>query len=402
MKSCRECSHQVSDQAVSCPGCGAPYPARERWDGYGFEYKSQATFFGLPLLHVSFKYRANRMPVVAKGVIAVGQFGAGIVTISQFGIGVFSLGQFTIAGYALAQFAAAYACIARSVYMWNRDMGRSYSGWPICWRAFNPFIHHQETVDMKMTFRKRLLQGDQLTGTIISMPCPQMAELLSGAGFDWLFIDGEHGPLSVGDIQLLLQAAQPRCPCVVRLAANDAVHVKQALDTGADGIIAPLVNDADTAARVVTWAKYPPLGARSVGIARAQGYGASFADYVAAANENVAVIVQVEHVDAVANIDSILDVQGIDGVFVGPYDLSASMGKAGQIDDAGVRRRIERIRLACEQRGMPLGIFGADAAAVQPFVEQGYTFIAVGMDSLLLIQSARRILSALKPDVPDQ
>ena len=113
MHHCRECNHQVSDHALSCPGCGAPYPARERWDGYGFEYKSQATFLGWPLVHISFKYRPNRMPVVAKGVIAVGQFGIGIVNVSQFGIGLFSLGQFTIAAYALAQFAAAYACIAQ-------------------------------------------------------------------------------------------------------------------------------------------------------------------------------------------------------------------------------------------------------------------------------------------------
>ncbi len=187
---------------------------------------------------------------------------------------------------------------------------------------------------------------------------------------------------------------------MVRLAANDAVHVKQALDTGADGIIAPLVNDADTAARVAAWAKYPPLGTRSVGIARAQGYGASFASYMATANAQVAVIVQVEHVDAVDNIESILDVKGIDGVFVGPYDLSASMGKPGQINDADVQHQIETIRQACMQRRVPLGIFGVDAAAVQPFVKQGYTLIAVGMDSLLLIQSARRILSTLKPDAP--
>lgn len=113
MHHCRECNHQVSDHALSCPGCGAPYPARERWDGYGFEYRSQAAFLGWPLVHISFKYRPNRMPVVAKGVIAVGQFGIGIVNVSQFGIGLFSLGQFTIAGYALAQFAAAYACIAQ-------------------------------------------------------------------------------------------------------------------------------------------------------------------------------------------------------------------------------------------------------------------------------------------------
>jgi hypothetical protein len=124
MKSCRECNHRVSEQAVACPGCGAPYPAREHWDGYGFEYKSQTTFLGLPLLHISFKYRSNRMPVVAKGVIAVGQFGAGIINISQFGIGVISLSQFSIAGFALAQFALAYSCIAQFGLYVDRGYGQ--------------------------------------------------------------------------------------------------------------------------------------------------------------------------------------------------------------------------------------------------------------------------------------
>jgi hypothetical protein len=113
MKACRECRHQVSEQALACPQCGAPYPAKEKWDGWGYEYKSEQTLFGLPVLHVSFKYRPNRAPVVAKGVIAIGQFGCGIVTIAQFGIGVFSLCQFTVAAFALAQFAAAYSLIAQ-------------------------------------------------------------------------------------------------------------------------------------------------------------------------------------------------------------------------------------------------------------------------------------------------
>ena len=113
MKPCRECKRDVSEQAISCPNCGAPYPAKEKWDGWGFEYKSQLTLFGLPLVHVSFKYRPNRAPVVAKGIIAIGQFACGIVTISQFGIGVFSVSQFTVAGFALAQFAAAYSLVAQ-------------------------------------------------------------------------------------------------------------------------------------------------------------------------------------------------------------------------------------------------------------------------------------------------
>ncbi len=113
MKQCRECRHDVSEQALACPHCGAPYPAREKWDGWGFEYKSKAMMFGLPLVHISFRYRSNRTPVVAKGIIAIGQFGLGIINISQFGIGLFSISQFTIAGYALAQFAVAYSLIAQ-------------------------------------------------------------------------------------------------------------------------------------------------------------------------------------------------------------------------------------------------------------------------------------------------
>ena len=113
LTSCRECQHQVSDQAFACPNCGTPFPARPAWDGYGWEYKSGATVAGLPLVHISFKYRANRMPVVAKGIIAIGQFACGLITISQFGIGLISISQFTVAVYALAQLAFAYSLVAQ-------------------------------------------------------------------------------------------------------------------------------------------------------------------------------------------------------------------------------------------------------------------------------------------------
>ena len=113
MPTCRECRHPVSREAPACPSCGAPYPARAKWDGYGFEYKSEATLLGLPWLHISFKYRPNRVPVVAKGVIAIGQFACGGLTISQFGVGLASVSQFTLAGLALAQFAVAYRLVAQ-------------------------------------------------------------------------------------------------------------------------------------------------------------------------------------------------------------------------------------------------------------------------------------------------
>jgi hypothetical protein len=113
MKNCRECRREISEQALVCPHCGVPYPAKEKWDGWGFEYKSKATFAGLPLVHISFKYKPNRVPVPAKGIIAIGQFACGVFTLSQFGVGLVSVSQFTIAGYALAQFAFAYKLIAQ-------------------------------------------------------------------------------------------------------------------------------------------------------------------------------------------------------------------------------------------------------------------------------------------------
>lgn len=113
MSACRICKHPVSSDAMACPACGAPYPARAEWDGYGFEYRSKATFLGLPLVHIAFKYRPNRVPVVARGVIAIGQFACGGFTLAQFGIGIISVSQFTIAGLALAQFALAYRLVAQ-------------------------------------------------------------------------------------------------------------------------------------------------------------------------------------------------------------------------------------------------------------------------------------------------
>jgi hypothetical protein len=113
MKPCRDCGHTVSEQAMACPQCGAPFPARAVWDGWGFEWKSQASVFGLPLVHVSFKYRPSRRPVPARGVLAIGQFACGVITISQFGVGLVSVGQFTLAGFALAQFAVAYSLVAQ-------------------------------------------------------------------------------------------------------------------------------------------------------------------------------------------------------------------------------------------------------------------------------------------------
>ena len=133
-----------------------------------------------------------------------------------------------------------------------------------------------------------------------------------------------------------------------------------------------------------------------MGFARAQGYGFDFQEYVANANESTAVIVQVEHITAVENIESIIAVSGVDAVFVGPYDLSGSMGRLGQVDHIDVLAAIEGVRLACEGAGKPLGIYVGSAAAAVPYLEKGFTLLAVGIDVMLLGQAARQIAEALK------
>ncbi len=124
MKSCRECNHTVSEQALFCPNCGAPHPWKAQWDGWGFEYRSKMTIGSLPLVHISFKYRPGLRPVVARGVIAIGQFGVGLISISQFGIGVVSIGQITLGIWAIAQFTVAYSCIAQVGLYFHQGYGQ--------------------------------------------------------------------------------------------------------------------------------------------------------------------------------------------------------------------------------------------------------------------------------------
>jgi 2-dehydro-3-deoxyglucarate aldolase/4-hydroxy-2-oxoheptanedioate aldolase len=249
---------------------------------------------------------------------------------------------------------------------------------------------------MKLTFRKELLSGKKMIGTLVSLPCPSVTEILCDAGFDWLFIDGEHSPLAMGDIQNMLQAAGDRCSCVVRIPANDEVFIKQVLDVGASGLIAPHVNTAEIAEQVVRFAKYPPIGERSVGVARANGYGFQFAEYVKNANDQLAVVVQIEHVEAARNIESILEVDGVDAVFIGPYDLSASMGKPGKIQDPEVQDYMNQVREASRQRKKPIGIFAISVDDARPYLDQGYALIAVGVDTMMLGQAARDIVKKMR------
>ncbi len=253
---------------------------------------------------------------------------------------------------------------------------------------------------MNGQFKARLLRGDRLIGTMLTLNSPEVVELLVGAGFDWLFIDGEHAPLSIKDIQRILQVASPDTPCLVRLPAANETYVKQALDIGAAGIIVPQVNSAAQAEQIIHWAKYTPEGSRGVGISRANRYGFGFQAYIDSANDSLTVVLQAEHIEAVENIASIVRVPGVDAIIVGPYDLSASLGKLGLVDDLEVVEAIERVTAACQKAGVPLGIFGLDATSVIPYIQKGYTLITAGIDTLFLGQAARDLHARLSDNSP--
>lgn len=233
-------------------------------------------------------------------------------------------------------------------------------------------------------------------GTMLTLNAPAVAEMMSEIGFDWLFIDGEHAPIEPGDLQLLLQAIGKRAAAMVRVRAADEAMIKAVLDLGADGVIVPQIDTADEAAAVVRYARYPPLGRRGVGLGRAQGYGMQFAEYLEAANEEVTVVVQAESAASVDHIDAIVQVEGIDVVLIGPYDLSASLGRMGQLDDPLVTGAIDHIAEACRKAGVPVGIFGVTPEAVKPFQERGFRFLVSGVDTLLLGQAAKQLLAELR------
>lgn len=247
-----------------------------------------------------------------------------------------------------------------------------------------------------MNFKQKLAQKQPLIGTLQEIHAAEVTEILASAGFDWLFVDMEHSAIDVPCMQHILQAGQKQCPCIVRSPSHDEVWLKKILDAGADGIIIPLVNSAEKAKEIIRLCKYPPEGSRSIGITRAQGYGMNFQQYVKEANEKIAIILQMEHIDAVRNIESIVKVPGIDAIFIGPYDLSGSMGMTGQVNSPEVQQQIEILRNACINAGLPMGIFTADPTEVKSLLEKGYSLIAVGIDAMILGKVMKETLKICK------
>ncbi|MCH8232060.1 MAG: 2-dehydro-3-deoxyglucarate aldolase [Bacteroidetes bacterium] len=193
----------------------------------------------------------------------------------------------------------------------------------------------------------KIQSNTPLIGTIVTLNNPQITEMLSSAGFDWLMIDMEHSTLTIGEVQCLLQSMHPDCISIVRIPGNDPVWIKRVLETGCDGIMVPLVNSEDEARVAVDAAKYPSDGSRSFGVSRAHGYGARFDSYINSANQETVVLIQVEHIKAVNYIEQILSVKGIGGIFVGPYDLSGSLNRIGNISDEEVQKAIDIVKACC-------------------------------------------------------
>ena len=246
-------------------------------------------------------------------------------------------------------------------------------------------------------FRDRLARREPLLGTLLTLPSPEIAELLACAGFDWLFIDMEHGLLDFEIVQRMVQAAGSACPCLVRVAYNEPILIGKALDTGAAGIIVPHVGTPDEARAAVRAAKYPPAGTRSIGAGRAQGYGRRIQEAIAGDNESTVVVAQVEHADAVPQMEEIVSVRGVSAVFIGPFDLSASLGKPGQIDAPDVRQAIGAVVSACAARELPCGLFVGDGDAARRAFGDGHSLVCAATDTLLIGEAAGRLRFAAVP-----
>ena len=245
----------------------------------------------------------------------------------------------------------------------------------------------------KLRLKQPVFGGWTLTGH------PAITEIMSDEGFDFIGVDMEH---TATDIEGLYHAALGTkgtgCDILARLPSCDPAIAKLALDMGATGIIVPSVNSPAEAAQSVAMAKFPPDGIRGASLCRATGFGRRFKDYFEEHNNQVVVVVMLEHIMAVREADKILAIPGLDAVLIGPYDLSASMGLAGQLDHPEVRAAQQTILKACQRRNIAPGIHvvPSDADEVHRRLEEGFRFIACGLDTLFIRDGCRNMLRPKK------
>lgn len=247
-------------------------------------------------------------------------------------------------------------------------------------------------------FRQRVLAREWLCGTFLNLGSPITVELAGLAGFDWVLLDHEHGPGGEDTLlhQLQAAAATPAFP-VVRIAVNETVRFKRALDMGAAGVMVPYVNTAAEARAAVAAMRYPPHGVRGVAkVTRGAGFGADFEDYYLHAHERLLTIVQIETPEAVDNIDAIAAVEGADVLFVGPTDLTYNMGIRDQFDHPQFVEAVKKVATAAHRHGRAAGVLVHNPALVAKMRDYGFTFVALGSDGGAVRSGLLSILQTLR------
>lgn len=242
-------------------------------------------------------------------------------------------------------------------------------------------------MDMPLnTFKRALAAGETQIGLFLGLANAYAAEVVGTAGFDWLLIDGEHGPNDLRSIIAQLQALAPYpVRPVVRTVDHDVARIKQLLDGGAQTLMVPMVETAAEAESLVRAMRYPPHGIRGVGTALARAARWNGVDgYFAKADQEMCLIVQIESVAGLAGLDDILKVEGVDAVFIGPSDLAASMGYLGNPGHPEVKAAVEGAIRKIAAAGKAAGVFSADPAIAAAYREMGASFLLVGVDALLL------------------
>ena len=246
--------------------------------------------------------------------------------------------------------------------------------------------------------RARVVQHQQTLGSWITLGHPAIAEIMAHAGFDWLVIDLEHSVITIGEAELLIRTIDSAGVApLVRLTSNHPDQIKRVMDAGAVGVVVPMVKSRRDAEAAVAAVHYPPRGNRGVGLARAQGYGTSFDAYREWLEHEAIVIVQIEHIEAVNDLEAILTVDGVDGFIIGPYDLSASLGVPGQFSHPAVVDALERIEQGTRRLNKPGGfhVVEPDPEALAGHRRNGYTFLAYSLDSRLLDVGCRSGLNTI-------
>jgi 2-dehydro-3-deoxyglucarate aldolase len=247
---------------------------------------------------------------------------------------------------------------------------------------------------------KAKLKNNQLTlGSWVTIGHTAVVDIMSSAGFEWLVIDLEHTSIDLSTAHQLIATIQANnMKALVRVSKNEEVIIKRVLDMGADGIVVPMVKSQSDAKEAVDYAVYPPKGKRGVGLFRAQQYGLNFNEYKQWVNDELVIIAQIEHINAVKNIEEIVQVDGIDGIIIGPYDLSGSMGHPGEYHRDDVKQAIRDVLAACQKLNVPSGfhVIDSDPAKLQEKINDGCTFLAYSLDFFFLGDSARQGMQTLR------